>query len=222
MSNEEETQLELKTPEDESESDSDSDDEPLSYSQPRGTTQETGPDDSDSENTAESNIRCFTKVLNSKRLRKEREAEEEDYVYHEDLFNFPKDPENWREEDWKELRGDAPICHCRLLLSLGDGNMGAKGKEIYCILNLEPPDDADDSYSISAPEHQGNDTAWVWHAVDFADGELHKRCEGRVLFKGRGRVIAAFSSQVLPSLAPSGSTIAAALCPDGRTLDSTH
>ncbi|CAA3027821.1 TIC 100 [Olea europaea subsp. europaea] len=119
MSNEEETHLELKTPEDESESDSDSDDEPLSYSRPRGTAQETGPDDSDSENTAESNSRCFTKVLNSKRLRKEREAEEEDYVYHEDLFNFPKDPENWREEDWKELRGDAPICHCRLLLSFG-------------------------------------------------------------------------------------------------------
>ncbi|CAA3027820.1 Hypothetical predicted protein [Olea europaea subsp. europaea] len=37
---------------------------------------------------------------------------------------------------------------------------------------LSAPDDADDSYSISAPEHQGNDTAWVWHAVDFADGEL--------------------------------------------------
>ncbi|CAA2995015.1 TIC 100 [Olea europaea subsp. europaea] len=125
MSSEEETQLELNKPEDESESesesestplessssdsDSDSDDEPLSYTRPGGTAQETGPDDSDSENTAESNIRRFTKVLNSKRLRKEREAEEEDYVYHEDLFNFPKDPENWREEDLKELWGDAPI-----------------------------------------------------------------------------------------------------------------
>ncbi|KAL2511138.1 hypothetical protein Adt_16738 [Abeliophyllum distichum] len=120
MSNEEETQMESKYPEEEeseptpsesssSDSDSDSDEEPISYTRPGGTAQQPGPDDSDAENTAESNVRRFTKVLNSKRLRKERDEEEEDYIYHEDLFDFPRDPENWREEDLKELWADAPL-----------------------------------------------------------------------------------------------------------------
>ncbi|KAK6163496.1 hypothetical protein DH2020_000360 [Rehmannia glutinosa] len=57
----------------------------------------------------EVNIRRFTKLLNSKRLRREQEEEEKDVVYHEDLFDFPRDPENWREEDLKELWADAPL-----------------------------------------------------------------------------------------------------------------
>ncbi|KAI3450671.1 hypothetical protein Pfo_007336 [Paulownia fortunei] len=92
-----------------SDSDADSDDEPISYTRPDGTTRQIQLDDSDSENTPEVNIPRFTKLLNSKRLRKEQEEEEEDIEYHEDLFDFPRDPENWREEDLKELWADAPL-----------------------------------------------------------------------------------------------------------------
>lgn len=49
------------------------------------------------------------KVLNSKRMKKEREREDENITYQEDLFDFPYDPENWRETDLKELWGDAPL-----------------------------------------------------------------------------------------------------------------
>ncbi|KAK6141926.1 hypothetical protein DH2020_024329 [Rehmannia glutinosa] len=93
----------------EPDSDSESDLEPISYVRPDGSTQQLQPDDSDSENTPEVNIRRFTKLLNSKRLRREQEEEEKDVVYHEDLFDFPRDPENWREEDLKELWADAPL-----------------------------------------------------------------------------------------------------------------
>ncbi|GFQ05622.1 protein tic 100 [Phtheirospermum japonicum] len=88
---------------------SDEDYEPVSYVRPDGTTQELDPYDSDSENTPEANISRFNRLLNSKRLRRLEEEEEEDADYHEDLFDFPKDPENWREEDVRELWADAPI-----------------------------------------------------------------------------------------------------------------
>lgn len=89
-------------------SDSDSDDEPMTYVRADGTTQLID-DDSDAENTPEVNIRRFERILGSKRLRREEEEEEEDAEYPEDLFDFPPDPENWKEEDLKELWADAPI-----------------------------------------------------------------------------------------------------------------
>ncbi|XP_057796109.1 protein TIC 100 [Salvia miltiorrhiza] len=91
-----------------SDSDSDSDDEPLSYVRPDGTIQQIE-DGSDAENTPEVNTRRFARILNSKRLRREEEEEEEDAEYPEDQFDFPPDPENWKEEDLKELWADAPI-----------------------------------------------------------------------------------------------------------------
>ncbi|KAL3850336.1 hypothetical protein ACJIZ3_012218 [Penstemon smallii] len=94
-----------------SDSDSDSYEEPLSYTRPDGTVTQIQPvdDDYDTVNTPEVNIQRFNKVLNSKRLRQEIEEEEKEVEYHEDLFDFPPDPENWREEDLKELWADAPI-----------------------------------------------------------------------------------------------------------------
>ncbi|KAK2995853.1 hypothetical protein RJ640_015813 [Escallonia rubra] len=93
-----------------SDSDSDSDDssqaeDATTYTRPRD------PDDdlSDDDNSPESNIKRFTEILNSKQLRREQKEEEDAYEYHEDLFDFPKDPENWREEDLKEFWADAPI-----------------------------------------------------------------------------------------------------------------
>ncbi|KAI3916619.1 hypothetical protein MKW98_026361 [Papaver atlanticum] len=67
--------------------------------------------DSDAEenNTEEANISQFLRAFNSKRLRKKDEEEEKDLVKHEDLYDFPKDPENWKEEDIQELWGDAPL-----------------------------------------------------------------------------------------------------------------
>ncbi|XP_059659347.1 protein TIC 100 [Cornus florida] len=64
------------------------------------------PEDDDS---VESNVKRFMRVLRSKRMRKEQEEEDKETVYHEDLFDFPRDPENWREEDLKELWADAPV-----------------------------------------------------------------------------------------------------------------
>ncbi|KAG6383643.1 hypothetical protein SASPL_156596 [Salvia splendens] len=91
-----------------SDSNSESDDEPLSYLRPDGKIQKID-DGSDAENIPEVNTRRFARVLNSKRLRREEEEEEEDAEYPEDQFDFPPDPENWKEEDLKELWADAPI-----------------------------------------------------------------------------------------------------------------
>lgn len=63
----------------------------------------------ESENTAEENIKLFSEVLGSKRLRRQNEEEDRNNVFHEDLFDFPEDPEDWREEDLKELWADAPL-----------------------------------------------------------------------------------------------------------------
>ncbi|KAL1557648.1 protein TIC 100 [Salvia divinorum] len=88
-----------------SDSDADSDDEPLTYLRPDGTIQQIE-DGSDAENIPEVNTRRFARILGSKRLRRQ---EEEDAEYPEDQFDFPPDPENWKEEDLKELWADAPI-----------------------------------------------------------------------------------------------------------------
>lgn len=87
---------------------SDEDDEPLTYTRPDGTTRQIA-DYSDDENTPEVNIARFTKILDSKRLRRLEEEEEEDAEYPEDQFDFPPDPENWKEEDLMELWADAPF-----------------------------------------------------------------------------------------------------------------
>ena len=51
----------------------------------------------------EATVRKVTEDLESRNVKKKQEREERNYVYPEDLFNFPKDPEKWREEDLREL-----------------------------------------------------------------------------------------------------------------------
>ncbi|KAG5239255.1 protein TIC [Salix suchowensis] len=99
-----------------SDSDSDSDyDYDYDYTQ-SSTNQEDGvvtytrPGDEipESENTPEKNIARFTEVLESKTMKRMKEEEDRDYVFYEDMFDFPRDRENWREEDLKELWADPP------------------------------------------------------------------------------------------------------------------
>ncbi|CAL5352660.1 unnamed protein product [Camellia sinensis] len=61
------------------------------------------------DNSEEANVKRFMQILDSKRMKREQDEEEKEYVYHEDLFDFPRDRENWREEDLKELWADAPL-----------------------------------------------------------------------------------------------------------------
>ncbi|MBA0674605.1 hypothetical protein Goari_016192, partial [Gossypium aridum] len=79
-----------------------SDSETLTYTRPGEAPPETV-------NSPETNIRRYTRVLESKRIKRIQEEEDEDYVYIEDLWDFPPDPENWREEDLKEYWVDAPL-----------------------------------------------------------------------------------------------------------------
>ncbi|KAB2614920.1 hypothetical protein D8674_021508 [Pyrus ussuriensis x Pyrus communis] len=68
-----------------------------------------GEDIPEADNTPEVNMKLFSQVLQGKRVRRRQDEEDESYVFYEDLFDFPEDPENWREEDLKELWGDAPL-----------------------------------------------------------------------------------------------------------------
>ncbi|KAL6204948.1 hypothetical protein ACLB2K_022214 [Fragaria x ananassa] len=77
-------------------------DEALTYLRPG----EVVPED---QNTPEVNVKLFNQVLEGKRVKRRQEEEDKGYVFHEDLFDFPEDPEKWREEDLKELWGDAPL-----------------------------------------------------------------------------------------------------------------
>ncbi|KAJ8768183.1 hypothetical protein K2173_021123 [Erythroxylum novogranatense] len=61
------------------------------------------------DNTPERNISRFKQILESKGMKEMQEEEERNYVAHEDLYDFPKDRENWKEEDLKELWMDAPL-----------------------------------------------------------------------------------------------------------------
>ncbi|XP_077241217.1 MORN (Membrane Occupation and Recognition Nexus) repeat-containing protein [Tasmannia lanceolata] len=61
------------------------------------------------DNSPETTIRKFNEVLDSKQYRKREAEEDREYVYYEDLFDFPPDPEKWREEDLKELWADGPV-----------------------------------------------------------------------------------------------------------------
>ncbi|RVX20285.1 Protein TIC 100 [Vitis vinifera] len=67
------------------------------------------PDPRAYDNKPETNIMRFTRILESRRMKKMQEEEEKEYVFYEDLFDFPEDPEKWREEDLKELWADAPL-----------------------------------------------------------------------------------------------------------------
>ncbi|GMN56234.1 hypothetical protein TIFTF001_025342 [Ficus carica] len=76
--------------------------EPVAYVRP-------GEEVDELDNSPETNVRLFNQALESKRLRRRMEEEERNYVNHEDLFDFPEDPENWKEEDLRELWADAPL-----------------------------------------------------------------------------------------------------------------
>lgn len=96
-----------------SSSDSDSDSESEDSSEEDDIQVYTRPgedaEEAEDDNSAEANIKRFTKLLESKRIKRRQEEEDKEYVFHEDLFDFPRDKENWREEDLKELWADAPL-----------------------------------------------------------------------------------------------------------------
>ncbi|KAK9690099.1 hypothetical protein RND81_09G104700 [Saponaria officinalis] len=79
--------------------------EPISYYTRPGEYADIPEDD----NSPEANLERFRRVLNSRRLRSAEEEEEKAAIPPEELFNFPPDPENWREEDLQELWADAPL-----------------------------------------------------------------------------------------------------------------
>ncbi|XP_068663974.1 protein TIC 100-like [Aristolochia californica] len=54
-------------------------------------------------------LRKFNEVLDSREYKKRLEKEDRGYVFYEDLFDFPEDPEKWREEDLEEYWEDAPL-----------------------------------------------------------------------------------------------------------------
>ncbi|PKA51292.1 hypothetical protein AXF42_Ash002655 [Apostasia shenzhenica] len=60
------------------------------------------------DDSPETNLRRFSQALDSRASRKREEEEEWRIRDPEEMFNFPKDPENWREEDLRELWADAP------------------------------------------------------------------------------------------------------------------
>ncbi|KAM6595390.1 hypothetical protein CsatA_005914 [Cannabis sativa] len=68
-----------------------------------------GEDITNLDNSPETNVKLFKDVLDSRRLRRKRAEEDRQYEYYEDLFDFPEDPENWKEEDVREYWGDAPL-----------------------------------------------------------------------------------------------------------------
>ncbi|KAJ0266586.1 Protein TIC 100 [Hirschfeldia incana] len=59
--------------------------------------------------TPETNIRRFNRVLEGKRVKRLEEEDERKYTFYEDLFDFPKDPERWKEEDLREVWADGPV-----------------------------------------------------------------------------------------------------------------
>ncbi|KAG6692220.1 hypothetical protein I3842_10G103700 [Carya illinoinensis] len=79
-----------------------SDEETLTYVRP-------GDERPASENTAEANIKRLNRILDSNYLKKQLDEEDREMVNEKDRFDFPKDPENWREEDLKEIWADAPL-----------------------------------------------------------------------------------------------------------------
>ncbi|WOL15516.1 protein TIC 100 isoform X2 [Canna indica] len=64
-------------------------------------------DESEDDDSPETNFRRFAEALDSNR--EGEEEDDRDILYPEDLFDFPRDPEKWREEDLRELWADAPV-----------------------------------------------------------------------------------------------------------------
>ncbi|VFQ71561.1 unnamed protein product [Cuscuta campestris] len=98
VKNEPTEEMEEKNPSYSSDSNSESEDE-VSLVQPRESR--------DSRNAAD-NIRDFMNVINSKRIQRRMEEDERASLLENELFEFPKDPEKWKEEDLKELWADPP------------------------------------------------------------------------------------------------------------------
>ncbi|KAF8102300.1 hypothetical protein N665_0198s0014 [Sinapis alba] len=98
-----------------SDSDSDSSSESESDTEPEAETggflNYTRPSDlpPDPNANPETNIRRFNRVLEGKRVKRIQEEEENKYTFYEDLFDFPKDPEGWKEEDLREVWADGPL-----------------------------------------------------------------------------------------------------------------
>ncbi|KAK1409979.1 hypothetical protein QVD17_36510 [Tagetes erecta] len=66
-------------------------------------------DDDEFDDTAEGYFKEVSKILESDEFKKIEEAEEVNDVDNiEELYDFPHDPENWKEEDLKEYWADAP------------------------------------------------------------------------------------------------------------------
>lgn len=67
------------------------------------------PDNDDEDDSPEANFRKFSQVLESEEYKKLEEADEVNIVDNlEELYNFPRDPENWKEEDLQEYWADGP------------------------------------------------------------------------------------------------------------------
>lgn len=84
---------------------SDSDDSSAAENQSDGGSDYYDEDDESPETT----IKMFNSAMDAEFFKKAVEREDKGYIPHEDKFNFPPDPENWREEDLKELWADGPI-----------------------------------------------------------------------------------------------------------------
>lgn len=59
--------------------------------------------------SAEANVKRFARSYQSRRYRRAQQQEDDNIIDQDELFNFPRDRENWREEDLKELWADGPI-----------------------------------------------------------------------------------------------------------------
>ncbi|KFK39908.1 hypothetical protein AALP_AA3G304400 [Arabis alpina] len=57
----------------------------------------------------ETNIRRLNRLLQGKRMKRLEEEDDSNYTFFEDLYDFPKDPEHWKEEDLREIWADAPL-----------------------------------------------------------------------------------------------------------------
>ncbi|KAI3793808.1 hypothetical protein L1987_36430 [Smallanthus sonchifolius] len=68
-----------------------------------------GQPDDDIDDSADAYFKKVTQVLESEEYKKLEESEEVNDVDNiEDLYDFPPDPENWKEEDLREIWADAP------------------------------------------------------------------------------------------------------------------
>ncbi|KAK9061593.1 hypothetical protein SSX86_018775 [Deinandra increscens subsp. villosa] len=69
----------------------------------------TQPENDETDDSAEGYFKKVSQILESEEFKKLEESEEVNDVDNiEELYNFPPDPENWKEEDLKEFWADAP------------------------------------------------------------------------------------------------------------------